>query len=564
MMKRVVWSIQIALVFLIAAPVMAGPRHMQLLESDAGKTIQLDPHTVAVIELQSQPATGNGWRAVQPLSSRLKIVGSELEPLTSGLIGGWVKEKIYVVAAGRGPADLQFEYRRSFERTSSAELKFSFKAQGQFVEAFNLPAPAVEAPTAPLEPDTASADVTALPTSFNWCEQNGCTPVKDQGNCGSCWAFATVAPLESLIQLNDGATVDLSEQYLVSCNSEGWGCDGGFWAHDYHQWKKVNGETAAGAVLESNFPYRGIDAACNPPHSKSQRIDSWQYVCPNCNPTTAQIKQAIYAHGPLSATVCVNTAFQNYTGGTFSGPGCSTANHGVTLVGWDDGSGSWIMRNSWGPRWGEAGYMHIKYGVSGIGENAAYVDYGASPNPDPGPDPDPDPQDGELDNGQAVSGLSAARGDWLYYYISVPEGASNLRISISGGTGDVDLYTRFGTQPSTYLFDCRPYRNSNNEECTFAVPEAGEWHIGLHGYLAFSGVTLTASYDETVPNPDPEAQCTTSDNLSHVWRGRAYLCGWLNACAAGSNDNLGRARTTVITSLKAVADNYWQKTDSCP
>jgi C1A family cysteine protease len=566
MMKKAVWSLFCTMVLLlIAATALAEPSQMRLQERDAGKTFQLRQDTVAVIELDSQPSTGHGWRAGRNLNSGLKILGTEFEPSPTGLLGAWVKEKIYVVASGQGKADLRLEYRRAFESEASADLRFSFTTQGRFTESFTLPAPSSvqEAADVPLD-DSLAASLTTLPSSFNWCDHNGCTPIKNQGNCGSCWAFATVGPLESLIKINDGITADLSEQYLVSCNADGWGCDGGLWAHDYHQWKKVNGETEAGAVLENHFPYESQDVTCNPPHLKAYRIDSWQYVCPDCTPTTAQLKQAIYEHGPLSVSVCVNDAFQNYSGGVFSGPSCTTLNHGVVLVGWDDGDDCWIMRNSWSTGWGEAGYMRIKYGVSGIGHDAAYVAYGDAPNPDP--EPEPDPGDGEITNGQTISDLSAERGEWLYYYINVPENASQLKVTISGGSGDADLYTLFGAQPTSSNYDCRPYHYGNNEECSFETPQTGKWHIGLQAYSDFSGVGLTASYQDSGSDSDPEpvAECITADNLTHISQGRAYRCGWWSACAVGSRDNLGRARSTIASSLQEVSANYWEKTDSCP
>jgi C1A family cysteine protease len=565
-MKKAIGLISSALVLLlITATAMAEPRQIRLYQRDAGRTYQLDQATVAVIELDSQPSTGHGWRADPASSSKIKILGSEFEAPPSGLLGAWVKEKIYVVASGHGRADLHLQYRRAFERVASVHLKFSFDTLGRFTETFSLPAPVVEESASTSQDDNLIADLTALPSAYNWCDHNGCTPIKNQGNCGSCWAFATVGPLESLIKINDGKTVDLSEQYLVSCNADGWGCDGGFWAHDYHQWKMVNGETEAGAVLESSFAYESQDVACNPPHPKAYRIDSWQYVCPGCTPTTAQLKEAIYEHGPIGVTVCVNNAFQNYRSGVFSGPSCSTLNHGVVLVGWDDGDGCWIMRNSWGASWGEAGYMRIKYGVSGIGSNATYVVYGDPPNPDPDPEPDPEPGDEEISNGQTISDLTAARGEWIHYYINVPENASNLQAKISGGSGDADLYTLFGAQPTISNFDCRPYRYGNNEECSFPMPQAGTWYIGLHAYNGFSGVSLTASFQEGSPDPDPEpsGRCVTTDNQTHITQGRAYRCGWLNACAVGSDDNLGWARSFVASSLREVSTDYWEKTDSC-
>ncbi len=552
-------AIGLVLITTIAA---AAPRQMRLQAGDAGHTVQLEQDTVAVIELDSQPSTGHGWRVGRNLDKGLKILGTAFESSPSGLLGAWVKEKIYVVAAGQGKSDLYLEYRRAFDSKTTADMKFSFTTHGRFTETFTLPAPAVQQTVVAPQEDNLTAVQAALPSSFNWCDHNGCTPIKNQGSCGSCWAFATAGPLESLIKINDGTTVDLSEQYLVSCNIDGWGCDGGFWAHDYHQWKKGDGESEAGAVMEDNFAYEAQDLACNPPHPKAYRIDAWQYVCPNCTPTTAQLKQAIYEHGPLTVSVCVNDAFQNYKGGVFSGPSCSGLNHGVVLVGWNDDDGCWIMRNSWSSAWGEQGYMRIKYGVSGIGSDAAYVAYGNAPHPDPGPTPG----EGEIANGQTISGLSAPQGQWLYYYIDVPENASNLQVNIGGGSGDADLYTLFGGQPTASNFECRPYLYGNNEACSDETPQAGRWHIGLHAYADFSAVSITASYQEGGSDPDPEpvAQCITTDNLTHIDQGRAYRCGWWRACAAGSGDNLGRARSTVMTSLREASENYWEKTQGCP
>ena len=241
--------------------------------------------------------------------------------------------------------------------------------------------------------------------------------------------------------------MDLSEQYLVSCNGEGWGCDGGFWAHDYHEWKTVSGERDAGAVLESDFPYKASDVNCNPPHDKTYQLTAWEYVCGNdtCTPSDAEIKQAIYEHGPVTAAVCVNTAFKNYSSGVFTGPSCSSLNHGVILVGWDDSDKCWIMRNSWGRTWGESGYMRIGYGVGGIGSQATYVSLGDA------------------------------------------------------------------------------------------------------------------------PDPDPDGQCITADNQSHIAQGRAEYCGFfdLEACAVGSGDNLGWI-SQQSTSTKETSPGYWEQVDSCP
>jgi C1A family cysteine protease len=220
-----------------------------------------------------------------------------------------------------------------------------------------------------------------LPESFNWCDQGICTPVKNQGSCGSCWAFATAGPVELNIKWKDGLTVDLSEQWLVSCNQEGWGCDGGWWAHDYYEWK-TDPCGGTGAVLESEFPYTASDEPCDCPYEHEYLIDGWALIGDeNGVPPIDDIKQALMDYGPLSVACCVNSNFQGYTGGIFNGPTCTDINHGVTLVGWDDTQGTegvWIIRNSWGPGWGEDGYMRIEYGVCDMGYAAAFVEYGGT------------------------------------------------------------------------------------------------------------------------------------------------------------------------------------------
>ncbi len=221
----------------------------------------------------------------------------------------------------------------------------------------------------------------SLPATFNWCDSGACTPVKNQGSCGSCWAFGTVGPLELNIKLKDGVTVDLSEQWLVSCNTDGWGCDGGWWAHDYHQWK-TDPCGGTGAVLENYFPYMASDLPCNCPYPHDYFIDGWAFIGSQSGVApVASIKQAMLDHGPVSVAVYANSAMQAYSGGIFNGCGSGEVNHAVTLVGWDDTqgtSGVWIMRNSWGPGWGEDGYIRIPYNCSSIGYAACYIEYGGT------------------------------------------------------------------------------------------------------------------------------------------------------------------------------------------
>jgi vibriolysin len=99
-----------------------------------------------------------------------------------------------------------------------------------------------------------------------------------------------------------------------------------------------------------------------------------------------------------------------------------------------------------------------------------------------------------LMNNVPVSGISGATGDLKYYKLDVPSGASGLRFTISGGTGDADMYVRFGSRPTTSAYDCRPYLNGNSETCNITTAQVGTYYVMLRGYAAYSGVTLTGSY----------------------------------------------------------------------
>ena len=175
---------------------------------------------------------------------------------------------------------------------------------------------------------------------------------------------------------NGQGSSNLSEQYLLSCNTSGYSCNGGWFAQDYHQWEIPPGEQAAGAVPSSAFPYLTTDAACNAPHIHTEKIASWAYVNGETLPSVAAIKQAIQTYGPVSAAVCVGSKFEDYTGGVFSSNescGQDIINHAIVLTGWDDTAGAWYLRNSWGTGWGESGYMQIAYGTSEVGFAANYV-----------------------------------------------------------------------------------------------------------------------------------------------------------------------------------------------
>lgn len=219
--------------------------------------------------------------------------------------------------------------------------------------------------------------VEAPPAKFDWREEaDGLTPIKNQKSCGSCWAFGTVAVLESILKIRDKVTRDISEQHLVSCNRDGWSCGGGWFAHDYHK--------SPGAVTTEQFPYVARDVACKSGLAYQDKIMGWGFVGgDNRAPTVAEIKAAVMEYGPVAVTVSANSAMQAYTGGIFNSCTGRTINHLVNIVGWNDDGGYWIMRNSWGSSWGEKGYMRIKYGCNLIGQTTSFVRYKPACNPQP-------------------------------------------------------------------------------------------------------------------------------------------------------------------------------------
>jgi len=303
---------------------------------------------------------------------------------TSGDSGGWKNvnfdlTNVYTLGDLRGQPAVWI----AFVFTSDPSLTY---AEGAYVDDIVLRKVTGQSPTPTPTPGTPGS----LPAAFDWRAQGGVTSVKNQGNCGSCWAFGTVGPFEANIKIKDGVEKNLAEQYLLSCNTDGWDCDGGWWAHDYHKNKIPPGEPDAGAVYEADFPYTARDDACNPPHTHHEKIASWTFVGSQYGvPSTQAIKQAIYDHGPVSAAVCAGSAFSNYPGGVFeTNETCTySVNHAIVLVGWDDNQGTngvWILRNSWGSWWGESGYMRIGYGISKVGYSANYVTYNSTgPTPTP-------------------------------------------------------------------------------------------------------------------------------------------------------------------------------------
>ncbi|KAK2665831.1 hypothetical protein Ddye_004405 [Dipteronia dyeriana] len=196
-----------------------------------------------------------------------------------------------------------------------------------------------------------------LPTIVDWRKKGAVTPVKNQGNCGSCWAFSAVAAVEGINQIKTGKLVSLSEQEIVDCDDPVYqGCKGGFMEKAY-DFIRING----GITTEDDYPYQAKDDACDNAKIQHHAVTISGYEAVSANDEKSL--QAAVARQPVSVAIDAGGyEFQLYSHGVFNGYCGHELNHGVTAVGYGENSGQkyWLVKNSWGTRWGESGYIRIK------------------------------------------------------------------------------------------------------------------------------------------------------------------------------------------------------------
>ncbi|KAK7351625.1 hypothetical protein VNO77_11209 [Canavalia gladiata] len=227
-----------------------------------------------------------------------------------------------------------------------------------------------------------------LPESIDWRRKGVVVPVKDQGNCGSCWAFSAIAAVEGINKIVTGDLISLSEQELVDCDrTVNSGCNGGLM--DYAFMFIINN---GGIHTEKDYPYRAVDGICNRHkiYGGVVTIDDYEDV-PTHNELA--LKKAV-ANQPVSVAIeAAGREFQLYVSGVFTGT-CGTAlDHGVTAVGYgtENGRDYWIVKNSWGESWGESGYIRMernlaanRAGKCGITMMSSYpIKKGQNPPPSP-------------------------------------------------------------------------------------------------------------------------------------------------------------------------------------
>ena len=263
-----------------------------------------------------------------------------------------------------------------------------------------------------------------LQAEFDWRNVNGTnwiTSIKNQGGCGSCTAFGTLAALEAVVQIELGKVFDcdLSEAHLFSCG--GGKCNGGMALSEATDYVKLYG-----VPDEPCFPYKAKDMLC------SDTASNWKQraVKASKGPTggEAQIKNALVQYGPVLAAFTVYEDFSSYRSGIYEHVwGSKEAGHAVAIVGYNDNPGYWICKNSWGSGWGENGYFRIKYRECGI-DSTVYYFHLISGNIQPFVPDNPSPYNGQenVDPDINISWTLCEDldGDDVYYNVYLTEGFS--------------------------------------------------------------------------------------------------------------------------------------------
>jgi len=192
-----------------------------------------------------------------------------------------------------------------------------------------------------------------VPDSVDWRTKGAVTPVKNQGQCGSCWAFSSTGSMEGRYQIAGNTLTSFSEQQFVDCSTKqgNQGCNGGLMDQAFTYAESTKIET------EADYAYTGRDGTCHAAGGVTE-VKGFKDVTTK----SPSALQAAVAEGPVSVAIdAAGLAFQLYFGGIIKHFCGTSLDHGVLVVGYgtDKGTDYWLLKNSWGAGWGEKGYFRI-------------------------------------------------------------------------------------------------------------------------------------------------------------------------------------------------------------
>ena len=269
--------------------------------------------------------------------------------------------------------DRVIDHNSKDDKTYTKEINlFSAMTFEQFSEHFNMAQNQANAPqncSATRSSPLTAVGVDDAPDAWNWQNKGGVSPVKDQGQCGSCWTFSTVGCLESAHLIKYGVLQTYAEQQLVDCagDFDNFGCNGGLPSHAFEYIF-----SAGGIETEEDYPYMAVDQTC--------AVDTTKFALSSghsMNITEGdeeELKQAVFLQ-PVSVAFQVADDFVDISTGVYTSTVCQNGpdqvNHAVLAVGYGNDKASgldyWLIKNSWGTTWGDAGFFKIQRGVNMCG-----------------------------------------------------------------------------------------------------------------------------------------------------------------------------------------------------